>query len=202
MSLKNIGPFFKPFKFPGGGIVEFSQVKKRNNGLRNLYCLRLQWVCFWNVRFSAIWCISMIREAIERELLQSWIFRATPSPPGLSLFGAKTRFLSVPIKASFSWLSHETMQQLMAGGSVNTAVNSIGVVKTRERKKKRRNIRTCGRFAARENGDFNLPCSFALIGFWGPFCWPRIEPSVYVGLQHPQRWKNHCYPKWVVLLLT
>ena len=169
MSLKNIGPFFKPFKFPGGGIVEFSQVKKRNNGLRNLYCLRLQWVCFWNVRFSAIWCISMIREAIERELLQSWIFRATPSPPGLSLFGAKTRFLSVPIKTSFSWLSHETMQQLMAKGSVNTAVNSIGVEKTRERKKKEETSGHVGGLLLEKMGTSTYPAPSSWSGFGDPF---------------------------------
>lgn len=169
MSLKNIGPFFKPFKFPGGGIVEFSQVKKRNNGLRNLYCLRLQWVCFWNVRFSAIWCISMIREAIERELLQSWIFRATPSPPGLSLFGAKTRFLSVPIKTSFSWLSHETMQQLMAKGSVNTAVNSIGVEKTRERKKKEETSGHVGGLLLEKMGTSTYPAPSPWSGFGDPF---------------------------------
>ena len=74
------------------------------------------------------------------------------SPPGLSLFGAKTRFLSVPIKTSFSWLSHETMQQLMAKRSVNTAVNSIRVEKTRERRKKKKHPDMCAACCSRKWG--------------------------------------------------
>lgn len=56
----------------------------------------------------------------------------TLSLPDLSLLGTKTRFLPVPIQTSFLWLSHETMRQLMAKRSVNTAVNSSRVEKKKQ----------------------------------------------------------------------
>jgi hypothetical protein len=53
------------------------------------------------------------------------------------------------------------MQQLMAKGSVNTAVNSIGVEKTRERKKKEETSGHAGGLLLEKMGTSTYPAPSA-----------------------------------------